>query len=158
MFRVTRRIDFCYGHRLLNYDGKCKNLHGHNGRAVISIESSSLDERGMVLDFSDIKKYLATLLADAESMRGRNATLKKEPASYRYLNGTGATADNNKGLLVYIELHNRVQDRPNAEWAKNYQMVSPGIWPQLDMTIPKRGHELLRKWGEKLVEEGMLSP
>ena len=39
MFRVTREIDFCYGHRLLNYDGKCKYLHGHNGRAVITIES-----------------------------------------------------------------------------------------------------------------------
>lgn len=55
MYRVTREIDFCYGHRLLNYDGKCKYLHGHNGRAVITIESGELDRRGMVLDFSDIK-------------------------------------------------------------------------------------------------------
>ena len=38
MFRVTREIDFCYGHRLLNYDGKCSYLHGHNGRAIITIE------------------------------------------------------------------------------------------------------------------------
>ena len=34
MFRVTKEIHFCYGHRLLNYDGKCRHLHGHNGRAV----------------------------------------------------------------------------------------------------------------------------
>ncbi|QEG36614.1 6-pyruvoyl trahydropterin synthase family protein [Bythopirellula goksoeyrii] len=60
MFRVTREIDFCYGHRLLNYDGKCRYLHGHNGRAVISIEGSELDSRGMVLDFSDIKKTVST--------------------------------------------------------------------------------------------------
>lgn len=60
MFRVTREIDFCYGHRLLNYDGKCRYLHGHNGRAVISIEGSELDSRGMVLDFSDIKKAVST--------------------------------------------------------------------------------------------------
>ena len=59
MFRVTREIDFCYGHRLLNYDGKCKYLHGHNGRAVIRLESAKLDERGMVLDFSDIKQVVA---------------------------------------------------------------------------------------------------
>src|SRR5829696_1616901 len=59
MFQVTREIDFCYGHRLLNYDGKCKFLHGHNGRAVITLESSKLDERGMVLDFSDIKRVVA---------------------------------------------------------------------------------------------------
>lgn len=58
MFRVTREIDFCYGHRLLNYDGKCKFLHGHNGRAIIAIESEQLDNRGMVLDFSDIKRVV----------------------------------------------------------------------------------------------------
>ncbi len=60
MFRVTRHIDFCYGHRLLNYDGKCKYLHGHNGRAVIVIEADTLDARGMVLDFSDIKRVVST--------------------------------------------------------------------------------------------------
>ena len=59
MFRVTREIDFCYGHRLLNYDGKCRYLHGHNGRAVIVIESEQLDSRGMVLDFSDIKRVVS---------------------------------------------------------------------------------------------------
>ena len=60
MFRVSREIDFCYGHRLLNYDGKCRYLHGHNGRAIISIEAAALDERGMVLDFSDIKRVVST--------------------------------------------------------------------------------------------------
>ncbi len=59
MFRVTREIDFCYGHRLLNYDGKCRYLHGHNGRAVIVLESGELDDRGMVLDFTDIKRVVS---------------------------------------------------------------------------------------------------
>jgi 6-pyruvoyltetrahydropterin/6-carboxytetrahydropterin synthase len=59
MFRVTKEIDFCYGHRLLNYDGKCKYLHGHNGKAVIVLEGQELDLRGMVVDFSDIKKQVA---------------------------------------------------------------------------------------------------
>jgi 6-pyruvoyltetrahydropterin/6-carboxytetrahydropterin synthase len=64
VFRVTREIDFCYGHRLLNYDGKCKYLHGHNGTAVIALESSTLDERGMVLDFSDIKRVVSGWIDD----------------------------------------------------------------------------------------------
>ena len=59
MFRVTKEIDFCYGHRLLNYDGKCKYLHGHNGKAVIVLEGEQLDHRGMVVDFTDIKKQVA---------------------------------------------------------------------------------------------------
>lgn len=64
MFRVTRQIDFCYGHRLLNYDGKCRYLHGHNGRAVIAIEADRLDDRGMVLDFSDIKRVVSQWIDD----------------------------------------------------------------------------------------------
>jgi 6-pyruvoyltetrahydropterin/6-carboxytetrahydropterin synthase len=59
MFRVSRQIDFCYGHRLLNYEGKCRYLHGHNGRAIITIESEKLDDRGMVMDFSDIKDVVS---------------------------------------------------------------------------------------------------
>jgi 6-pyruvoyltetrahydropterin/6-carboxytetrahydropterin synthase len=59
MYRVTRQIDFCYGHRLLHYDGKCKHLHGHNGRAVIVLEAETLDSRGMVLDFSEIKQVVS---------------------------------------------------------------------------------------------------
>src|SRR6266403_599020 len=58
MFRVSREIDFCYGHRLLNYDGKCKYLHGHNGRAVITLAAPALDDLGMVMDFSHIKRVV----------------------------------------------------------------------------------------------------
>jgi 6-pyruvoyltetrahydropterin/6-carboxytetrahydropterin synthase len=60
MFRVTREIHFCYGHRLLSYDGKCRHLHGHNGKAVITIEAPALDRLGMVMDFSAIKRVVST--------------------------------------------------------------------------------------------------
>jgi len=59
MFQVTREIRFCYGHRLLNYDGKCKHLHGHNGRAIITLQSEQLDSLGMVVDFSTIKRVVS---------------------------------------------------------------------------------------------------
>jgi 6-pyruvoyltetrahydropterin/6-carboxytetrahydropterin synthase len=58
MFRVSRQIDFCYGHRLLDYQGQCRHLHGHNGRAMITIEASGLDQRGIVLDFAEIKRVV----------------------------------------------------------------------------------------------------
>jgi 6-pyruvoyltetrahydropterin/6-carboxytetrahydropterin synthase len=64
MFRVTREIDFCYGHRLLDYEGKCQYLHGHNGRAVITVEAPSLDARGMVFDFSEIKRVVSRWIDD----------------------------------------------------------------------------------------------
>jgi 6-pyruvoyltetrahydropterin/6-carboxytetrahydropterin synthase len=64
MFEVSREIHFCYGHRLLNYEGKCKNLHGHNGIAVITVQSESLDNRGMVVDFAEIKQSVSQWIDD----------------------------------------------------------------------------------------------
>jgi 6-pyruvoyltetrahydropterin/6-carboxytetrahydropterin synthase len=58
MFSVTREITFCYGHRLLDYNGKCRHLHGHNGRAVITLETARLDDLGMVVDFSRLKQVV----------------------------------------------------------------------------------------------------
>ncbi|MEZ5940560.1 MAG: 6-carboxytetrahydropterin synthase [Planctomycetaceae bacterium] len=64
MFRVSQEIEFCYGHRLLNYSGKCRHLHGHNARAVIVLEGEGLDERGMLVDFTDIKIHLKTWIEE----------------------------------------------------------------------------------------------
>lgn len=58
MFSVSREIHFCYGHRLLDYQGECQHLHGHNGKVLITIEASGLDERGMVLDFGEIRRVV----------------------------------------------------------------------------------------------------
>lgn len=65
MFRVTKEIHFCYGHRLLNYDGKCRHLHGHNGKAVVTLEKAELDPLGMVVDFSEMKRILGKWIDDA---------------------------------------------------------------------------------------------
>ena len=58
MFQVTKEIHFCYGHRLLNYDGKCRYFHGHNGKVEIQLSAATLDDKGMVRDFSEIKEIL----------------------------------------------------------------------------------------------------
>ena len=44
MYLVTKRIEFCYGHRLLDYDGVCKHPHGHNAVAEIDVRTDQLDE------------------------------------------------------------------------------------------------------------------
>ncbi len=58
MFRVTKEILFCFGHRLMDYDGKCRQLHGHNGRAVITVAGRELDEFGMVADFAGMRRHI----------------------------------------------------------------------------------------------------
>lgn len=58
MYAVTKEIRFCYGHRLLRYAGKCRHLHGHNGKATIELSGKRLDARGMLRDFDDIKREI----------------------------------------------------------------------------------------------------
>jgi 6-pyruvoyltetrahydropterin/6-carboxytetrahydropterin synthase len=58
MYLVTKRIDFCYGHRLLDYDGMCKHPHGHNAAVEVDVRTDRLDTRNMVADFSDIKRIV----------------------------------------------------------------------------------------------------
>ena len=58
MYSVTKQIDFCYGHRLLDYAGVCRHPHGHNGRAEIEIRTDTLDARNMVVDFGDIRRIV----------------------------------------------------------------------------------------------------
>ncbi len=78
MFRVTREITFCYGHRLLHYDGKCRHLHGHNGRAVLTLEAAQLDALGMVMDFSRIKRVVSTWID--ETLDHRMLLHRDDPA------------------------------------------------------------------------------
>ena len=58
MYSVTKKIDFCYGHRLLDYDGVCKHPHGHNAVVEVDVRTDKLDRRNMVADFSDIKRIV----------------------------------------------------------------------------------------------------
>lgn len=57
-YRITAEIDFAYGHRLLDYEGKCAHPHGHNGRVEIELEAQTLDRSDMVVDFTVLKQKL----------------------------------------------------------------------------------------------------
>lgn len=56
--RVTKFIEFCYGHRLLNHGGKCRHLHGHNGLLEVEVEGETLNSLGLVVDFADIQEMI----------------------------------------------------------------------------------------------------
>jgi 6-pyruvoyltetrahydropterin/6-carboxytetrahydropterin synthase len=64
MITVTRFHDFSYGHRVVGHEGKCCNLHGHNGRVHFTCTADNLDDVGRVVDFSVIKTALCDWLED----------------------------------------------------------------------------------------------
>jgi 6-pyruvoyltetrahydropterin/6-carboxytetrahydropterin synthase len=64
MFRVIREVKFCFGHRLVGYEGKCSRLHGHNARALFTVDAKKLDRAGMATDFAHIKRTLKRWIDD----------------------------------------------------------------------------------------------
>lgn len=53
---VSRAFEFDYAHRLLKHESSCKYIHGHRGRAVVTLSTLALDQMGMVIDFKIVKE------------------------------------------------------------------------------------------------------
>lgn len=62
MFSITKEVYFCYGHRLMHHEGKCRHLHGHSVKAAITISQSALNTQSMVCDFADIRLAVETFI------------------------------------------------------------------------------------------------
>ncbi|MGA1976977.1 MAG: 6-carboxytetrahydropterin synthase [Bacteroidales bacterium] len=63
VIRVTREFTFEMAHALRNYDGPCRNVHGHSYRLFVTISGTPLGETnnpkdGMVIDFTELKKIV----------------------------------------------------------------------------------------------------
>ena len=86
MYILKTRHDFDSSHFLANYDGKCANIHGHRWEVEVEVCSESLieegEQKGMVIDFGDLKKYLRNMLEEfdhaliIEKDKMRSLTLK----------------------------------------------------------------------------------
>jgi 6-pyruvoyltetrahydropterin/6-carboxytetrahydropterin synthase len=60
VIRVTKEFTFEMAHVLWNYDGPCRNVHGHSYRLFVTLSGVPVDEQenpknGMVIDFTDLK-------------------------------------------------------------------------------------------------------
>jgi 6-pyruvoyltetrahydropterin/6-carboxytetrahydropterin synthase len=62
MFEISVSQDFAAAHRLNDYHGKCRNVHGHTWKVELRICSEDLNASGMVVDFKDIKAALRDIL------------------------------------------------------------------------------------------------
>ena len=63
-YNIVKKLHFCYGHRLMDYDGKCAHAHGHNGVLEIELSATELDDRGMVCAFGEVKGQVGQFIDD----------------------------------------------------------------------------------------------
>lgn len=78
MYKLTIRTSFAAAHNLVNYQGDCENLHGHNWKVDVSVIARELDKAGLGIDFKVLK---------------REAGLVINELDHKYLNDNPAFAD-----------------------------------------------------------------
>lgn len=90
MFKISVSAEFSSAHKLNNYEGYCKNLHGHNWKVRAGIKCSNLDNLGLSVDFGIVKNCLKEIL---------------EQYDHKYLNELEEFEDKNptsENLAVFI--------------------------------------------------------
>jgi 6-pyruvoyltetrahydropterin/6-carboxytetrahydropterin synthase len=67
--RITKQFTFEMAHALQNYDGPCKNIHGHSYELFVTVLGTPINDpqnskNGMLIDFGDLKKIVRTHIVD----------------------------------------------------------------------------------------------
>ncbi len=69
VIRVTKEFRFEGAHALVNYDGKCRFIHGHSYRLFVTLKGTPKEgnkdpKSGMVIDFSELKAIINKIIID----------------------------------------------------------------------------------------------
>lgn len=62
MYSLKVCTSFAAAHCLINYQGDCENLHGHNWKVEVSVTARELDRAGLGIDFKLLKQETNELL------------------------------------------------------------------------------------------------
>jgi 6-pyruvoyltetrahydropterin/6-carboxytetrahydropterin synthase len=62
MYRLQIQTSFAAAHCLINYQGDCENLHGHNWKVEVAVTAQELDKAGLGIDFKILKAETSALL------------------------------------------------------------------------------------------------
>ena len=105
MYRLMIKTSFAAAHNLINYQGDCENLHGHNWRVEVVVAAKELDKAGLGIDFKILKKQTNSLLDELDHKYLNDLTpfKKDSPSSEnisRYLFERLSETLNNENITV----------------------------------------------------------
>lgn len=92
IIRVTKQFHFEMAHALLDYDGPCKNIHGHSYQLNVTVKgkvktNTSDSDEGMVVDFGVIKKVVKELVVDVfDHALVLNERAKIDVSNFEFMN------------------------------------------------------------------------
>lgn len=100
MYKLTIRTSFAAAHNLINYQGDCENLHGHNWKVDVAVLARELDKAGLGIDFKVLKREAGVVINELD---------------HKYLNDNPAfksvsPSSENISCFLYQRLSERLND------------------------------------------------
>jgi len=111
MYNLTIRTSFAAAHNLINYQGDCENLHGHNWKVDVSVTARDLDQAGLGIDFKVLKREAGVIINELD---------------HKYLNDNPAfqtVSPSSEHISRY--LYQRISERINND---NIKVTSITVW------------------------------
>ena len=111
MYNLTIRTSFAAAHNLINYQGDCENLHGHNWKVDVSVTARDLDQAGLGIDFKVLKREAGVIINELD---------------HKYLNDNPAfqtVSPSSEHISKY--LYQRISERINSD---NIKVASITVW------------------------------
>lgn len=120
---ITKKFDFCYGHFLPGYEGKCKHQHGHNSCLEVEIDSHHNVETydGMVMDFGDLKSIVKDIIVekiDHQNLNDLEPFKDANPTAENIVAWIVSVLTSESSPLRYCLIRVRVYETPDSysEW------------------------------------------
>jgi len=111
VYNLTIRTSFAAAHNLINYQGDCENLHGHNWKVEVSVTANDLDRAGLGIDFKVLKREAGAIINELD---------------HKYLNENPAfqnVSPSSEHISRY--LYHRISERINND---NIKVASITVW------------------------------
>lgn len=62
MYRLRLTTGISAAHRLIDYPGICRNIHGHNWKITMVVAAQEVNKLGMAIDLTDLQKVLDSVV------------------------------------------------------------------------------------------------
>ena len=111
MYKLTIRTSFAAAHNLINYQGDCENLHGHNWKVDVTVTACELDKAGLGIDFKVLKREAGVVINELD-----HKFLNENPA----FQSISPSSENISRYLYY-----RLSERLNND---NIKIESVAVW------------------------------
>lgn len=124
LYELRVKTTFDAAHYLWEYAGKCSRLHGHTWAVEITVAGKQLDQRGIVVDFLELKEVLREVTG-----RFDHRLLNEIPPFRACTEGLNPTAEN-LARVIFDDVQARLK-----EVAPGVQLAAVQVWESMGTSV-----------------------